>query len=621
MHTVTFKEGKKVKDSIKKSKKEHGCILKFSPNTKYLGKSAKIPKKGLIAWVESISYFIPKNCKITLEIYKGMELKEKYKYKSRSISELLQSHIPDTDEKISSLYIFNGNTKLEEDFRGERKIKRDLQLEFTFQYTNTIEPWIDSYCNYVNTTSGGIHLTSVQEALWRYFTKKTTETLTDKEKEKYKILKVDVESGLNLVVNIFTDAQMQFVGQTKNEVSSDDLIDPIKQIATDALEEYFRENKNALTQITKIIKTNCKARNDLNKLKATTIKETVNKFEKHIMKNFTPCNNDGKAYKELHICEGGSAKGSLVDGRDPDTQAFLAFRGVTANGFKRTEATILENKEWYDYVKLLKTNFGPKFDITKCYYDKIIIETDSDIDGYGITSGIGAFHALYMPEIVKAGKLYKAIAPLYHIDDKKHPFVRDKREYAEVYQDKIVKNYEIKFTMDKSKKAISSKEFKEFIFDTQEYSDELIRIAKHFGVSKFLVELVAAFIIVNFENPDMDKLFENKKFVTQLLEVVQKKFPEITLKGKHSLRGVIDGRFQSININNRFVKKVEDLASIYLKYGYSVDVKEKDGKFVTMSIGEFLDRANKFKPKILTRYKGLKINSSFKTSLIAGTSL
>ena len=76
-----------------------------------------------------------------------------------------------------------------------------------------------------------------------------------------------------------------------------------------------------------------------------------------------------------------SAKGSLVDGRDPDTQAFLAFRGVTANGFKRNEATILDNKEWYDYVKLLKTNFGPKFDLSKLYYDKIIIETDSDIDG------------------------------------------------------------------------------------------------------------------------------------------------------------------------------------------------------------------------------------------------
>ena len=303
------------------------------------------------------------------------------------------------------------------------------------------------------------------------------------------------------------------------------------------------------------------------------------------------------------LTELSSAKGSLVDGRDPDTQAFLAFRGVTANGFKRNEATILDNKEWYDYVKLLKTNFGPKFDLSKLYYDKIIIETDSDIDGYGITSGIGAFHALYMPELVKAGKLYKAIAPLYHIDDKKHEFVRDKREYVEVYQDKIIKNYSLELVG--NGKPLSTSDFKEFIYDTQEYSDELFRIAKHFGVNKYLVELIAAYLIMNYDNPDMDTLFEDNKFVVKFLEVIQKRFPEITLKGKHSLRGVIDGRFQSININNRFLKKVEDLGNIFLKYGYLCKVSEKKNEKVVMSIGEFLDHANKFKPRIITRYKGL----------------
>ena len=89
------------------------------------------------------------------------------------------------------------------------------------------------------------------------------------------------------------------------------------------------------------------------------------------------------------------------------------------------------------------------------------------------------------------------------------------------------------------------------------------------------------------------------------MEVVQKKFPEITLKGKHSLRGVIDGRFQSININNRFVKKVEDLQKHYIKYGYNLFVQEKDSKPILMSIGEFLDQANKYQPRIITRYKGL----------------
>ena len=133
--------------------------------------------------------------------------------------------------------------------------------------------------------------------------KKTNEALSDREKSKYSILKVDIESGMNLVVNIFTDAQMQFVGQTKNEISNDMLFNPIKQIATDALEKYYTdpEHKDELASIVKVIKTNCKARVDASKIREQTIKETVNKFDKHKIPNFTHCNNDGKAYKEIHI--------------------------------------------------------------------------------------------------------------------------------------------------------------------------------------------------------------------------------------------------------------------------------------------------------------------------------
>lgn len=603
-HTIKFTEGKKTDDNKKKSKKEHGTIVKFSPGKKYLGKSAKIPKNGLITWVESISYFIPSKCVITLEIYKGLELIDKFKYKQKSIVELLKSKI--SDEVLSPYFNFSNETKLYEDFRGERKIKRDLMIQFTFVYTTSIEPWIDSYCNYINTTSGGVHLNTVRESIWRYLMKKTNETLSEKEKEKYKVLKVDIEEGLNIIVNMSTDMQMQLVGQTKNEVSNDQLVDSIKDLTNDCLDKYFNENKLQLSQLVKIVKTNCKARIDASKIKSATIKETVNKFDKHKFDKFTPCNNDGKAYKELHLCEGDSAANGMIDGRDPDTQSFLAFRGVTANGFKRDASTILDNAEWRTYVTLLKTNFGPKFDLSKCYYDKIIIESDSDIDGYGITSGIGAFHALYMPELVKDGRLYKSIAPLYHIDDKKTPFVRDKREYISLYHSKVYNNYKVKLVIDgKDSKPLNTKEFEDFIYDTQEYSDELIRISKHFGVNKFLIEIVAAYIIMKHSGTDMDKLFADNKFVISFMEVIQHKFPEIQLKGKHSLRGVISGKFQSININNRFVKKTSDLLNVYLKYGYSLLVKEKNDDYREMSIGEFLDNANKFKPRIITRYKGL----------------
>lgn len=603
-HILTFEEGKKVDDKMRKSSKEHGTIVSFIPSKKYLTKSAKIPKKGLVDWVESISYFIPKKCKMVLEIYKGLELVDSYKYKSKELTEMLKSKV--TDEFQTPILQFSDKITLEEDFRGERQIKRSLSLEFVMGYSDSIEPWIDSYCNFINTTSGGVHLESVKEAIWRFFMKKTNEMMSDKEKEKYHILKVDIEAGLNLVVNIFTDMQMQLVGQTKNEVSSDQLIEPIKSMATKCLEDYFSSNKDKLNQITKLIKANCKARIDASKIKAATIKETVNKFDKHKMDKFTPCNNDGKAYKELHLCEGDSARNCLVDGRDPDTQAFLSFRGVTANPFKRDEAAILDNKEWYDYVKIIKTNFGPKFNLANCYYDKIIIETDADIDGAGITSGIGAFHAVYMPELVKAGKLYKAVAPLYHIDDKKTPFVRDKKEYVEIYQDKIVKVYTVILPYITIEKPLKKDEFREFIYDTHEYSDELIRLANHFSVNKFLIERVAAYLSMHYRNIDIDKLFEDNNFILDFMGMIQKKFPEITLKGKHSLRGVIDGKYQSININERFVSKVEDLFEIYRKYGYCILYKEKDSDdYTEVSIGEFLDMTNKFKPNIITRYKGL----------------
>ena len=113
-------------------------------------------------------------------------------------------------------------------------------------------------------------------------------------------------------------------------------------------------------------------------------------------------------------------------------------------------------------------------------------------------------------------------------------------------------------------------------------------------------------------------LISDNKEVTCFIDMIQKKFPEISIKGNNSLRGIVDGKFQSIRINNRFIKKVEELSKIYRKYGYLLTVKEKgEDKPKEMSIGEFLDMTNKLKPRIITRYKGLT-PSPFKNHLIAG---
>lgn len=606
-HTIVFHEGEKVSDTRKKVKKPHGTIVKFIPSKKFLGKTAKISKKDIVEWVEKIAYFIPDKCKITVNVTKGLQNIETLKFKNRPFVELLKNSI--SDSIISPVLDFEVSQKMKEEVRDtsgkSKEVKRDLSLQVVMVYTDSIEPYIDSYCNYINTTSGGVHLDSTREAVWRFFMKKTNETLSDREKDKYKILKVDVEQGLNIIVNLATDMQMQLVGQTKNAVGNDELAEPIKKLVTDWLEKYFNEHKDKLTLFTKLIKTNCKARIEASKVRTATVKVSRDRFDKFKHDKYTPCNNEGKEYKELHICEGDSAANCLIDARNPDTMAFLSFRGVTANGFKRDEVTIMDNAEWRLYVAITKGGYGKNFDLSKFYFDKVIIDTDADVDGAGISSGVGAFHALYMPALVKAGRLYKSYPPLYRIDDKAHPFVRDKREFIEVYQDKIIKTYKIQFAWSKGK-DISKDEFKEFIYGTEFYEDELIRIAKHFGVNKFLIERIAAYLVyTENEKKDTAELFKDNKFVRDLLITVQKKYPEIVLKGQ-SFRGVIDGRFQSIAINNRFVKKCESIMDTFKQYGYSLRVKEKNAEnYIEMSIGEFLDSANRYRPRIITRYKGL----------------
>ena len=73
-----------------------------------------------------------------------------------------------------------------------------------------------------------------------------------------------------------------------------------------------------------------------------------------------------------------SAKGSARLGRDTDTQALFAMRGVPLNSFNLKLDKVLLNDEFRDLTKVLKCNIGERFDITKLNYKKIIILTDAD---------------------------------------------------------------------------------------------------------------------------------------------------------------------------------------------------------------------------------------------------
>lgn len=220
------------------------------------------------------------------------------------------------------------------------------------------------------------------------------------------------------------------------------------------------------------------------------------------------------------------------------------------------------------------------------------------------------FFYTYMRPIIEAGKLFKVYSPLYSLEDKDHPFVANKTEMVELYHKKIVKTYKIK--LDGDKDYLSKSELYDFLTDTYDYRENLIRAARESGnVNKFLVESIIAYLtlfgIVKNENDykDINETFKNQKFIKSIMSKIQKKYKEIIVDNTGRFSGVADGKRVIIKVGKRFFRKTSDLIPIYLKYGYEITVKEKDKPEVKMTIGEFLDNCMKLTPKIKTRFKGL----------------
>jgi DNA gyrase subunit B len=405
----------------------------------------------------------------------------------------------------------------------------------------------------------------------------------------------DVIQGLILTIYLSTDMSTQFSGQIKEKITNNALYKPLRNMTYNALDEYFKKEPKQLKRIIDYIKTNAKVRIKANEVRNSVIKNETTSWDEHTMENFVPANNRGKdEYREIILIEGKTAKGSSRNGRfDNDTQALFALRGVPLNSFDKKLDEVLKNNEFRVLTTLLKCNIGERFDISKLWYKKIIIMTDSDIDGHRITSSLCAFFLRHMPQIIEQGYLYKAIAPLYKLKHKKKQFVMNKQQYVELIEENIRDN--IIIINPKTKILYKDKEVQELLLNNRYYLDELRRTANHFAVHPFIIEFVAIHM--------GDSNFKNQ---------LKKKFSELDIDENNVLSGIYEGKYQILIMDKIFEKRLENLK----KYIHNVNndnmyfiIHEKYGDKVEdkglMSLGAFLTMSQKFQPKIEIRYKGL----------------
>lgn len=309
-----------------------------------------------------------------------------------------------------------------------------------------------------------------------------------------------------------------------------------------------------------------------------------------------------------------SACGGLLNSRNAAYQAIYGVQGVTDNVYGLSLNQLLQKKTFRDLINILGTGIGKDFDINKLRYDKIIICSDSDIDGFNITSLLLCFFYIFMPEIITSGKLYKAMPPLYLMDLKSlrrfytgREWLYDKNEYYHMLNTIIADNCEIALEpMQKGNKRgklpevvpLTKKETMKWLALNNEYKLELDNLGKKSACDPRIVEIVCYF----------KRLYKNPMDFKKAIET---QYPEMTFDTRNqSLIGSWNGEHFSLICDSlfdsraqRFVDEMKQNPTLYLYYRYKKNNKDK---FKRATIGEFLEEMDKvFNVKIDQRFKGV----------------
>ena len=433
MAIVEFKKGEKITSKMGTAKENtpNGTYLEFIPDTELFGKYAfnmEYVEKRL--W--NYAYLNP-----------GLLLKCNGKeYISKNgIEDLLVNEMGNSNKALYKLF----------NYKGEN-------LQFVLTHTASLDKYVYSFVNGQSTDDGGTHVTSFLDG----FTKGVNSFFKKEYDEK------DVVGGLLCALKIGIDNPM-FTSQTKNKLGNVEIRAPIIKEVQLAVDDWLRHNPDIAGALEEKIIKNQKARNEINSVTEKQIREA----EKSVMlkiKKLKDCRyhlQDGEkgANSMIFITEGDSATGSMVGSRDVSYQAIFSLRGKPENMYGRKKSALFENEE----LKNLTFSLGVQKDIEGLRYDKIIIATDADNDGYHIRNLVMTYLLLYFEELILTGHVYILETPLFRVRNKQKTVYC----YSEASRDKeLARMKGAEVTRFKGLGEINPSEFGQFIFPRKEGESE-----------------------------------------------------------------------------------------------------------------------------------------------------
>ncbi|MBQ1412484.1 MAG: DNA topoisomerase [Clostridia bacterium] len=276
-------------------------------------------------------------------------------------------------------------------------------------------------------------------------------------KNESKVTAQDVEDCLIIVVSSFSN-QTSYENQTKKAITNRFIQEAMTEFFRHQLEIWFLENPLEADKICGQVLLNKQSREQAEKQRLAIKKNLSSNMDITSRVNkFIDCRSKDPSERELYIVEGDSAAGSCKNARDPAFQGIMPVRGKILNCLKADYTKIFKSEIITDLIKVLGCGVDVKghqnknlstFDITQLRWNKVIICTDADVDGFQIRTLILTMIYRLMPELIDAGKVYIAESPLYEITCGSDTyFAYTEQEKTEILE-KISKK---KFTIQRSK--------------------------------------------------------------------------------------------------------------------------------------------------------------------------